>query len=745
MPLSRVFRWLLILMLLAGCAAPTPTVVPTLTQPLPTPTLPNPSLDVTRVPDARAAAEAYLRLWQTDAYEQMYAMLTRVSADAISQEDFVKFYRSIANEAALESINFEILSVLVNPRNAQAAYRVTLNSVLVGAITRETQMNLSLEEGSWKVQWDETLVLPELADGNYLAMDRRIPSRANIYDRTGKALVAQTDAVAVGIDTTLVDPEVEGDLAALMFRVFQRPDTHPSVLVDKIATYRQYGWYLPIGEISAETYKRFGGALSSYDGVLLRNFKARFYFDSGAAAHVVGYVSAIQANESDAYLRQGYALDERVGRTGLEGWGEQYLSGVRGGALYVFDAQNLYVTKLAETQPQAGQAIYTTLDKDLQIGAQRALNGYRGAIVVMERDTGRILAMASSPGFDPNAFEPQNYNYSFLLDELFSDGNSPLLNRATQGQYPLGSVFKVITMAAGLQTGRFTAESTYDCQHYFTELQGLTLKDWTVDKEYPPSGLLTLPQGLIRSCNPYFWHIGLDLFNQGYGSAVTDMSLAFGLGKPTGLVGLPEEKGQILLPTTAVDAVNQAIGQGSVQVTPLQVVTFMAALGNGGTLYRPQLIEQLVAPGAEPTMVFTPSISGQLALAPEHLALLQQAMIGVVSSIKPRGTAYGVLGSYSKNYISVAGKTGTAEDPPRKSHAWFAGYTYEGRSDKPDIAIVVIAENAGEGSEIAAPIFRGLVQIYFQGSRTPFPWEINVGVLKPPAVEGGEAEGGTQP
>jgi penicillin-binding protein 2 len=734
----------LIIALLAGCsggATQTPDISPTL---LPSPTLPDPERHTTPVPDAEAAARNYLQAWQQDDYEAMYNMLTSLSREAIDQDTFVERYRKVASEAALQSISDEILSALINPRSAQVAYQVTLDSVLVGPITRDAVMNLALEDGGWRVQWDDSLILPELAGGNTLYMERYIPARANLYDLNGDALVAQTDAVSIGLDSGAVDPDKQGDLLSLIYQVFgNNPDYHPNVIEPQLENYRQYGWYLPIGEISTDTAARYEGALNSYDGVILQTYKSRFYFDNGIAPHVVGYVSAIQQDELDTYLRQGYAQDERVGRGGLERWGEDFLSGTRGGALYVLGPDNKPVTRLAETDSKVAESIYTTLDKDLQLGAQRALNGFNGAIVVVERDTGRVLAMASSPGFDPNAFEFNNPNSSALLQDLYQNQNAPFLNRATQGQYPLGSVFKIITMSAALESGVYTADSIYECGYFFEELAGVRLNDWTYDHflrgdETPPSGTLTLPEGLMRSCNPYFWHIGLDLYNRGMGSAISDMAKGFGLGQSTGIVGLePDEEkpGNVPIPGEQIDAVNNAIGQGATLVTPLQVAMFVAAVGNGGTLYRPQLIEKIEAPGETPSFQFSPEKTGELPVSPENLAIVQQAMESVVNN--RRGTAYFVLGPWSSsNRIPVAGKTGTAQDPPRDSHAWFAGYTYAERENKPDIAVAVIAENAGEGSEIAAPMFKAMLEIYFNGQRaTRFPWESSLGVIATPTPD----------
>jgi len=724
---------LTILALLAGCgrSSPTPTLTPS---PIPTDTLQPPSLQTTSVPDPTATARAYLEAWKAEDYAAMYAMLTPISKDAITEEDFTKFYRNVAAEAALGGWEYEIRQNIIHPRSAQVAYDVVLHSTLVGDLKRETQMNLSLENGQWQVQWDEALLMPDLKNGNTLRMEYRTPSRANIYDRDGHALVAQADAVAIGLDTGQVGPDSQN---ALLTAIYRLTGVRPEKLRDKIDAYRQNGWYLPVADVSAEDWSTLGGAASQFDGVLAQPFRARYYFSGGIAPHVVGYVSAIQQEEVEEYKRLGYNVwSDRVGQKGLEAWGEQYLSGKRGGTLYLIGPDGSIVTRLAETSPEPAQAIYTTLEKDLQKGAQDALGDFRGAIVVLERDTGRVLAMASAPEYNPNLFEPQNANYSYQINDLFDPEKLPLLNRAAQGQYPLGSVFKLITISAALKSGKFTPESEYNCEYFFRELQGVVLNDWTYDHyledgKTQASGILKLPQGLMRSCNPWFWHIGLSLFNEGLTTAVSDMGRAFGLGSRTG-IEIPDEAGQIPDPGSQVDATNLAIGQGGTLVTPLQVADFIAALGNGGTLYAPKVVEKIVSPDGSASYQFTPTIRSTLPITGTMLQTVQEAMVSVVKN--PRGTAYYVINPFSSSYkIPIAGKTGTAESGSGEPHAWFAGYTYAEKEDKPDIAVVVLVENGGEGSEVAAPIFRRVMEIYFLGKpQVKYPWESQIGVVPTP-------------
>jgi len=741
----------LLVFAMAGCgpASPeateiaSPEVVDT---PSPIPTeLPTVGPQVTPVPDVEIAVKAYLDAWKLDDYDSMYAMLTSVSQDAITLEDFTDRYRTVAAEIALANLNYEILSSLVrNIESAQVSFRILMESVLIDEVQRDTVMNLSMETGDWRVQWADELILPELAGGNTLWMERHVPSRANIYDRDGEPIVAYAQAVSVGIVPGYIDPEQETEFLEDLQWI---TGIHPNTIA---ASYEDFplgaDWYLPLSEVLRERVERFYNVENGYDdGVLyMYPFESRFYFDGGIAPQAVGYVSRIQAEEEEEFLRKGFRRDEMVGRQGIEKWGESYLTGDRGGTLYVLGPDNQVITQLADVEAQPAQSIYTTLDTDLQQAAQLTLMKYAGAVVVMEIDTGRVLAMASSPWYDPNAFETTNYNFSYQLEDIYSPFSvQPLLNRATQGQYPLGSVFKIITMAAAMESGLYTAESTYDCQYSFTEISSIEPRyDWTYkhcldelatqgECKTLPSGELTLPEGLMRSCNPFFWHMGLDLYRQGQTDAISGMARAFGLGSPTGIEGVEEEEGNIPDPGDEIAAINNAIGQGDTLVTPLQVAQFIAAIGNGGTIYLPQIIESIGVQGEDPVFEFESIEKGTLPISPETLDTIQWAMQNVVGN--RRGTAYHILGAYSSNITPMSGKTGTAESGSAISHAWFSGYTRRNRADKPDIAIVVIAEHSGEGSDIAAPIFRAIVQQYFEGRRSYLlPWESSVGVLSTP-------------
>ncbi|HKY52973.1 MAG TPA: penicillin-binding transpeptidase domain-containing protein, partial [Anaerolineales bacterium] len=706
--------------------------------------LPQPIVTVVGAPDADAALRAYLDAFKAGDYNTMYGLISKVSQDTITLEDFARRNRDALIEMSAGSFDYELLSSLVSPYSSEVAYRVTYHTALVGDIQREMIARFTLENNAWKLQWNESLILPELAGGNVLRMDYSTPSRGNIYDRDGDVLAAQSDAHAFYIIPGNVTEE---SLDVLLSEVWRLCGISMETLAQEIFnTPAQFP--IPLCEASTQESERIRSVYPS--GLQWTDYNSRYYFQQGVGSNIVGYTTFISEEDMETYRRLGYPQDARVGADGIERWAEQYLAGERGGDLYVINpATGQPVTKIGEKEPKAADAVYLTIDNNLQFYAQEAIKGFTGAAVVLELDTGRVLAMATSPSFDSNIFSSNNPNGIERSAELFQRLDNPLVNRAAQGQYPLGSVFKIITMAAGMESGLFVPEYTLDCQYHWTRLTDQVRNDWTWDhcqdrlqvgnecdtSDSKPSGVLTLPQGLMRSCNPFFWEIGYVLDQNNRRNDIANMARAFGLGSPTGIEQITEESGQIIDPPTVIDVINQTIGQGDVQVTPLQVARFIAAIGNGGTLYRPQLVEKIEpVDGSAAKLVFTPEANGELPVTDERLKVIQDAMWEVVHN--PLGTANFRLRGLR---IPVAGKTGTAESGSGEPHAWFAGYTMASESSNlPDIAIAVILENQGEGSDWAAPVFQRIVETYYFGSPQSIYWfESNFGVTETPTPFGG--------
>jgi penicillin-binding protein 2 len=737
----KFFRWLNLLVIvtfLNACGSGGPGILPAAATDTP---LPPPVVTVLSAPDPNLILSSYLDAYKADDYNTMYGLVSKVTQDAIPLEEFARRNRDALNEMSAGSFDYELLSSLVNPYSAEIAYKVTYRTALVGDIQRDIIARFALENGEWKLQWDDSLILPELAGGNVLRMDYSIPSRGNIYDKDGDVIAAQTDAYAFNIIPGNVTEE---SLPILLSEVWRLCGISMEGLAEQIVNTPAF-FPIPLCEASEQESQRIRDVYPA--GLEWTPYNSRYYFDQGSSSNIVGYTQFISPENLEKFRRLGYNGSERVGASGIEQWAEDYLAGQHGGTLYVVNpATGAIVTRVGESAPIPADSVYLTIDDNLQYYAQQAIKGFTGAAVVVEVDTGRVLAMASSPGFDANIFEPNNPNAGSLIAELVPGS---LLNRAAQGQYPLGSVFKIITMAAGMESGLVVPEQTFDCQYEWTRLPDRIRYDWTYQhcqdrlaagqecntSDSVPSGLLTVSESLMRSCNPFFWDVGYTLYLNNRSNDIANMARAFGLGQPTGIGQISEEAGQITDPPTDIDVVNQSIGQGDVLVTPLQVASFMAALGNGGTLYRPQLVEKVEpVDGGAATQIFKPEARGTLPIQPFRLDFLRESMISVVKN--PAGTAYFRLRGLQ---IPVAGKTGTAESGSGLPHAWFAGYTMANENTGlPDIAIAVVLENQGEGSDWAAPVFRRILEAYYFGAPQTLYWfESNFGVTETPTPLGG--------
>jgi penicillin-binding protein 2 len=307
-----------------------------------------------------------------------------------------------------------------------------------------------------------------------------------------------------------------------------------------------------------------------------------------------------------------------------------------------------------------------------------------------------------------------------------------LVNRATQGAYPAGSVFKIITFSAAVNSDLYTPDTRYTSTGTWNRLGDEFIKtDWLRGGH----GTVSLRQALVVSCNSCFYDVGYNLDGTD-NTLLPRIAGAFGLGQPTGIQGVAENSGLIPDPDWKLatrgegwvtgDAVNMAIGQGDVQVTPLQIANILAAIANGGTLNQPTLIDHLGAGGGAPEEAWPLHVNGTLPLTAEQIEIIRASLWDVAHS--PSGTA---THRFVGLDVPVAGKTGTAEAPPGNSHAWFTGYapaaaytTADGRQIAgPEIAIAVILENSGEGSDVAAPLFRRVVELYYGIEPAPFPWE----------------------
>lgn len=693
--------------------------------PLPTNT-PHPT-EIPTSEDANGIGLAFYRAWELNDYLGMYSLLTPSSQALVDSISFVTRYEETMDTATVTQVSTQALGMLQDGNTAQMEVRVTWQTAAIGTIVREYTVALAFENGRWGIVWDEGLILPELAGGNTLVMQQRIPARANIYDTNGKALAYQGTILTLGVIPGQIEDE-EAMLAALSPMLNQTPEEIKEIYAPALPD-----WYWPIGDVTEATMQQYGPAIQPFIGKGLAEPKprlARLFSDSGAAPHLIGYTGYIPAEELADYQAQGFAGDEIVGLAGLERWGEDYLNGERGGTLSVVGPNGDYITTVQEQEPKQARSIFTTLDLEYQTAVEQALAeaiqslGFvrAGAAVVLEVNTGKILAMASYPSYDPRIFDPFAQDSAVALGAAFNDPDRPLLNRAAQGVYPAGSTFKIVTYTAAINSGLYTPDTYYTSTGTWSRLGDNFVKvDW-LDGGH---GTITLKQALVVSCNSCFYDAAfeMDAMDPNF---FPNTALQFGLGQPTGAVGLVEASGTVPSPEWKLaergegwvrgDAVNMGIGQGDVQVTPLQMANIIAAVANGGTLYRPTLIDRIGAGAGAPEEPYPVQANGELPLSPENLAILQNSLWKVAND--PSGTA---THRFVGLPLQVAGKTGTAEAPPGDSHAWFVGYA---PADQPEIAIAIILEHGGEGSAVSAPLFRRLVELYYDITPvTPFPWQ----------------------
>ncbi len=402
-----------------------------------------------------------------------------------------------------------------------------------------------------------------------------------------------------------------------------------------------------------------GGTVLAFDQ-RTSSGKRRVYSLGEATAHILGYCSA------------------RYGRAGLEALLDRHLLGMEGADSF----RNLIRGILGE-EKASGDAVLT-IDAKLQQEAMELLAGRRGAAVVLDPRTGAIRAMVSSPSFDPNRLDQ-------IWEGIAYDESSPLLNRATCGAYPPGSAFKVVTAAAALTKDPDLAQRTVDCPGYI-EVEGFRLGDLAAH------GRVDMIKALAVSCNAYFAGLGLEMGASAFYRAVKN----FGLEEDPGIelpvrpaTFAPRDK------MRGAELAASAIGQGEVLVSPLHMALVAAAIANNGVLMRPYLVEELLDSSGQTVQRAEPR-AWKTALSPAAAAVIKEGMVEAVA----KGTA----GAAGLAGVQVAGKTGSAQNPLGKTHAWFIGFA---PVDKPRVVVAVILENAGSGGEVAAPVAGKLFNLAF--------------------------------
>lgn len=473
--------------------------------------------------------------------------------------------------------------------------------------------------------------------------------------------------------------------------------------------------------------------LGQLPGVSVRRAKARIYRYGQLAAHLLGYVNELSSEELEEKRELGYRLGDAIGRRGVEKTFEGELRGIDGQKTVVVDSKGRsQVSTFARAlqkdvgefkPPKPGNRVVLTIDLDIQKAAETAFNGTAGAVVVMEAATGRLLALTSTPSFDPNKlagyFDPKEKKRLDSMRAL-----RPWRFRAIQDYFAPGSTFKVVTALAAYQAGVTRLGEHVNCPGAY-RLGNTRFRCWK-DSGH---GAIDVHLSLARSCDVYYYTMGARMGLD----PIAKMAKSMGFGKPTGVALAGESRGIMpdkawynrhLPPYTLGAAVNASIGQGAVAVTPIQLAVAYAALANGGTVFEPQVVQRIESYDGKAVRELPPKPLRRIDMPPEALAAVREGLRQVVN--EPFGTAF----RKRLKDLQVAGKTGTAQvaklgkkrirsrDLPWKlrDHAWFSAIA---PAEDPEVVVIVFNEHGGGGSSTAAPIAMKVIQAWYDKYQKP--------------------------
>ncbi|BCX88069.1 penicillin-binding protein 2 [Methylomarinovum tepidoasis] len=553
-----------------------------------------------------------------------------------------------------------------------------------------------------------------------LARDNRVkiaplpPTRGLIYDRHGRIL-----AENVPVYSLEIVPEQVEDMEATLARLQRLLTVTPEEVTrfrQQLRRHRRFD-SIPLKlHLSDDEVARFAARRPFFHGVDIHARLVRHYPYGELTSHVVGYVGSIDERELKRLDPTEYRGTTHIGKVGIERAYEGLLHGHTGYAEIETNARGRDLRVLREVTPRPGADLHLGLDIDLQRLAYEGLGEHNGAVVAIEPASGQVLALVSKPGFDPNAFVYGIHRQEYQALQRSPD--RPLFDRTLRGRYPPGSTIKPFVGLAGLEYGVIDARREIFCPGYY-QLPGVShrYRDW---KKWG-HGQIDLKDAIAQSCDVYFYdlahNLGIDRLH--------DFLDRFGFGRRTGIDLVGEKAG--LLPSRdwkrkvfhqpwyPGETLIAGIGQGFLQVTPLQLARAVATLANRGRLVRPHVAAYQVS-GERSVPLFPDPDEGRVALAPRHLRTIVDAMIAVVHG--PRGTARRIAKDLD---FLIAGKTGTAQvftvkqdEEYRASklarelhdHALFIAFA---PVDHPKIAVAVIAEHAGHGGSVAAPIARRII------------------------------------
>ena len=590
-------------------------------------------------------------------------------------------------------------------------YKQRVIGVLVCVLTAFAVLAIRL----FYLQIIEGEELRRLSESNSIRLQDIDPPRGLIFDRTNTLIVDNRPSFDLGIivkDAKPVEETIE--------KLSQYTGIPAAAMMDKIKTSNKLPAFKPIllkSDIGRNALAAIETHKFDLPGVVVNIQPLRHYIFKQSASHLLGYLGEINPTELAREAFVDYKAGDLIGKFGVEKTYEPFLRGRRGGRQVEVNATGQVVRVLKTVEGHPGKNLYLTIDYRIQQKAEELLEGQAGAVAAIDPNSGAVLALASSPSFDQNIFVGglARDDWNMLLTNPYH----PMENKSIQGEYPPGSTYKIVTAIAGLEEGVLDETTTVHCpgQYRFGDR---IFRCWKKGGH----GKVDLIQAIEQSCDVYFYQAGQ---NVGV-DRLAWYAKACGLGSPAGINLSHEAKG--LIPTAAWkkrrfgidwqrgETLSIAIGQGYNLTTPLQMAVLTGAVANGGTRYKPIIMNKIQTADGEMVVENKSEMIGQLPVSAKTLDLVRIGLRQVVAGEK--GTARGSR----VESIDISGKTGTSQVVGRKknsdeeeeerpdhlkAHAWFVAYA---PSDNPQIAVAVIVEHGEHGSSAAAPIAREVIKTY---------------------------------
>ena len=704
---------------------------------------------------------AFLDSWGRHDYQAMYAQLSANSQALYAFPVFQTTYQDADKTLGTQGVDYTIHQTEEQGETVAVLYDANIQSSIFGSVADagRTMRLVRAADNSWRVAWSSMDIVNGYAAGTRLQVDSQRPPRGDIYDHNGQLMVEEGGEVTE-LYVARQDIPDESRCVDLLSVILRRTRAD---LLDLLGTYNPET-VIPLGDVDPAIYNARSSDLTNICAIRTNTRTTRRYVGHGIATHLIGYIGDIPSEQEQNYLDNGYSTGDLVGLAGVEQAYETDLAGKSERVLRVIEPGGMIVRELAGTSGQPSHDVTLTLDLNLQWATAQALSdAYNaaannwaspqhspgGAAVVIDVNTGAILALASYPTFDPGIFNADTpiFQVGNYIADLHNSAASPFSNRATQEQYSPGSTFKIVTLAAAAEEGSdiFDPSSMFDCTMVWDGKPfGDTFPqryDWRYAEDPPnnfPTGQVTMSEALTASCNPFFYQMGAKLYNKRTATTLSGYARQMGFGTATGLAPIvPEANGDIPVPRAADEAISLAVGQGDTQVTAIQMARMVAGIANGGTLYKPYVVQQVGGEdGSDPMMVATPTVAGDMGLSDSTLALIKEGMCAVTTDIaknrtngEPLGTAWFVFdeptadGGTGVAPYSVCGKTGTAQTARPEPNGWFVAFA---PADNPTVAVAVVTQYSREGSETSAPIVRRILDAYFGAPQAPWPsWWIN--------------------